>query len=58
MSGRAAGPPISSSSARPIAANAIQVKSTSRREDSTASVSGPVISIASAMPSGTVRSDR
>ena len=58
MSGRAAGPPINSSSARPTAANAIQVKSTSLRDDSTASASGPVISSASAIPSGTVRSDR
>ncbi|MNT02803.1 hypothetical protein D3C72_1373120 [compost metagenome] len=49
--------PSGSSNSRPVTAQPIQRKSMARREDSTATVSGPVNSMAMASPSGTVRRD-
>ncbi len=47
-----------SNSSRPAAASTIQQKSTRRREENTATASGPVNSIATAIPSGTRLSDK
>ncbi len=48
--------PVGISSTSPASAQAIQTKSMARRDSTTASVSGPVNSMAMATPSGRVRS--